>query len=583
MIGSCSSTSEERRRSEVEQGLRPAHALANDLGWSMAERMKHYGVPGASVAVVSQGKLVWTGYYGTTDKVAGKQVNATTLFQAASISKPITAYGVLKLAEQDELELDSNVNRLLTSWQLEENEFTKEQSVTLRHLLSHTGGISIHGFLGYQRGEPIPTLHQILDSDDPANSWVVRPIQKVGEGFRYSGGGYCIVQQLLIDQRKMDFPTLMAELVLNPLMMNNSTFTQPASDSILANAASGYLPNGSLVEGRRHIYPEMAAAGLWTTAEDLARFGLALQSRYPEEPAALHMLTPFYEEVGLGMFLDDREGEWYFQHAGWNEGFSSKLIFGRDRDYGVVVMINANQPDFIEEVIRSVAAAYAWHNYLPPVYEELALEKQETDQIIGRYAYSKDQVVSVFSRSDSLYLSYLNEEPQLLVRVGPNLFLRREKEYLVRFGMDSLQTYQLSFELPQARENASDFFIKLNAAEKVPFDHILEGNWKRAHQAYAELDKKHPSDPDLREYRFYQRAERLKDQKNLRAAVELLKINTELHPGSATAFHRLADAYLEVHDAEEALRNYKKSVKFYPQNEEAQKMIEKLEVPKGEI
>lgn len=581
--------SEEDRKSSVLRSLRPIHTISGDQGWHLEERMEHYGVPGVSIAVVANGMVEWSGNFGVKDRISLEEVTESTLFQAASISKPVTALGTLQLAKSRQWDIRADVNSLLTSWQVEENVHTKEAAVTIAGLLSHTAGISIHGFRGYNIGEEVPSLIQVLNSSGPANSWVVRPILVPGEQFRYSGGGYCILQQLLMDQTLQSFPSLMQEVVLEPLGMTSSYFLQPLPDTLLNRAATGYLPSGRMVEGRRHTYPELAAAGLWTTAADLATFGIALQKSYQGHPIPSFedrlselMLSPEHENVGLGIFLNDYKGEPYFQHGGWNEGFSSQLTFHRDRGYGVVVMTNANQPEFIEEVIRGVAEVYGWHAYLPPTHRALKYTAEDAQSIAGRYRYSDDQIVQIYEESDSLFLQYLNEQRQELIKIDHNLFARRHRRSYVMVDVDSVGIRHLIFK-QEPSDTATYDYPLMTLDERVPFEWILEDNYEAARKAYFTLEKKHPQSSDLNEYHIYNRADRLLEQEREETALALLKINTELKPGSSTAFHRLADLYLQMKNEELALRNYKKSLKFYPQNEEARNKIEELENPKAEI
>ncbi|MCW8997458.1 MAG: beta-lactamase family protein, partial [Kangiellaceae bacterium] len=338
----------------IEKGLRGSVIFKGDPSWSIEERMKHHGVPGVSVAVIKDFKVHWVKTYGITDKETGQPVTENTLFQAGSISKPVAAYGALKLVEQNRLGLDEPVNKKLVSWKIPENDFTKKRPVALKHLLNHSGGLTVHGFPGYSVDAPVPTIRQILDGQEPANTAAVRVDMEPETQMRYSGGGYTVLQQLVIDVTKKDYPQTMNELVLGPIKMQRSTYEQPLPPGKLKFAAAGYLPNKNPVPGKRHTYPEMAAAGLWTTAEDLAKFAIDVQSAIKEGNSKVlskrmtdKMLTPYVSpNTGLGFFLENRDGEEYFAHGGWDEGFSANLIAHKTRGFGVVVMINSNHPAF---------------------------------------------------------------------------------------------------------------------------------------------------------------------------------------------------------------------------------------------
>ncbi len=244
--------------------------------------MKLFHVPGLSVAVFDQGKILWARGYGVTEAGSNHPVTTHTLFQAGSISKPVTAAATLALVEQGKLALDEDVNLKLRTWKLPENEFTRDQKVTLRRILSHTAGLTVHGFPGYASAdaathttaEPIPTVVQVLDGAKPANTKPVRVEMVPGTKFQYSGGGVTVEQLLVTEAEGKLFPQIMRERVLDKIGMADSTFEQPLPPARMAMAASGTQSDGSVLPGKRHIYPEMAAAGLWTTASDLAKFAI---------------------------------------------------------------------------------------------------------------------------------------------------------------------------------------------------------------------------------------------------------------------------------------------------------------------
>ena len=193
----------------VENGLLPANVFKGDQPWTLQERMQHYGVPGVGIAVIHDSKVAWFKTYGLADRETGELAKNSTLFQAGSVSKPVAAFGALQMVEAGELSLDNDVNVSLKSWELPENEFTTDSKVTLKQLLSHTGGLTVHGFGGYAVGDEVPVVIQVLDGSGPANSAPVRVDKAPGEGFRYSGGGYTITQLMMTDASGKPFEVLM--------------------------------------------------------------------------------------------------------------------------------------------------------------------------------------------------------------------------------------------------------------------------------------------------------------------------------------------------------------------------------------
>lgn len=244
---------------------------------SLTDRMAALHVPGVSIAVIHHGSIDWAQGFGVAG-LDGSPVRANTLFQAGSISKPLAAMAVLRLAEEGKLSLDVDVNTLLTSWKLPASSVAEGKPVTLRELLCHTGGLTVHGFPGYEARLPIPTLIQVLDGTPPANSPAIRIEAAPEARWKYSGGGYVIMQQIVVDTVRLPFPAFLYDTVLARIGMAHSTYQQPLPASLRSSAAIPYDGNGVPVPGGSHTYPELAAAGLWTTPSDLARYIIEIQT-----------------------------------------------------------------------------------------------------------------------------------------------------------------------------------------------------------------------------------------------------------------------------------------------------------------
>lgn len=427
----------------VEEGLRTPVMFTGDSRWTIEERMIHYGVPGVSIAVIDDFKMVWRKSYGIKDKGSGEKVTVDTLFQAASISKPVTAMGVLKMVEEKQLQLEQPVNKQLRSWRLPENRLTRKQPVLLSHLLSHSAGLTVHGFPGYAFDKKIPRLQQILDGRSPANTDPVRVVILPGTKYRYSGGGYTVIQQLMTDVSKQPFPELMARTVLSPIGMVNSSYEQTLSPKQLKQVASGYFPDKSAVKGKYHRYPEMAAAGLWSTATDLAKFAIDLQlsikgqgGKVLSQQMAQKMVSPSIDDfIGLGLFFHNN-GEKiadYFRHSGWDEGFSSQLVAHKHHGYGVVILTNSNHPAFVSELVNSVAAAYQWQDYLMPTLTALPISATDIRRISGTFESSDELELKVFSENGKLYSQYTDAPKHELLKIGDNQYIRRSSPNRITF------------------------------------------------------------------------------------------------------------------------------------------------------
>ena len=402
----------DQRIERIENGLLPPALLKGETAVRMrlADRMQHYKTPGVSIAVINDGQIEWARGYGFLEVGGSEPVTTKTLFQAASISKPLTAMATLHLVEQRKLSLDGDVNEKLLSWKIPENEFTKEQKVTLRRLLTHSAGVTVPGFLGYPAGEPLPNLRQILDGHPPANSAPIRVDILPGSKWRYAGGGYIVLQQLLMDVTGKSFPEFMQKMVLQKLGMTHSTFEQPLSPHRAVVAAAGHLPDGKEIKGKWFVYPEQAPAGLWTTPTDLARFVIELQkSRVGKSNKLLstamtkQMLTPQFENNGLGLFVEGQGDSARFGFAGANVGFKCRMEGYMNREQGVVVMTNSeNGAQLIAEILRSVAAEYGWPDFHPKEKAIAKVDPRVYDAYVGEYEIAQGFIVTVMRESDKL-------------------------------------------------------------------------------------------------------------------------------------------------------------------------------------
>lgn len=357
----------EGQQSPNRQGLDP---------FTLQEVMQKYRVPGASVAVIKDFGVHWAKGFGTADVETALPVGAHTLFQAASISKPVMAMAVLKAVQDGRMSLDADINTILKSWKLRQGEFAGTP-VTPRALLSHTSGAGDgFGFPGYHPSQPRPTLVQILDGQNPSNVGAVFFERPPFTGFKYSGGGATIMQLAVMDTFGKPFPEIMREYVLEPLDMADSTFEQPLPSARDTTAARAHSWEGKAMDAKWHVYPEYAAAGLWTTPTDLARFVIEVQqalrglrSRVLSLLMAREMVAP----VGMGPYavglrVQQRGGGWYFDHAGSNWGFHCRLVAHIRKGYGMVVMTNGDSGiPVIDEIEARVASAYDWDSLDKPI------------------------------------------------------------------------------------------------------------------------------------------------------------------------------------------------------------------------
>ena len=395
LIG-CSSESEKEnqllseRITRIENGLQPNFQIRGDSipNYTIEERLKELGIPGLSIAVLHKGQIEWAKGYGVADSSENRLVTSETMFLAGSISKPVAAIRAHQLAEEGIINLDSNVNTYLSSWKLPENEFTEKEKVTTRRILNHTAGLTVWGFPGYDKGDTIPGVPEVLDGKGNTDS--VRVYKEPGESWKYSGGGYTIMQLMITDLERKSFPDIMQKNVLNPLGMTTSTFENPLPQQHHSIAATGYRTNGEEVEGKWPIYPEMAAAGLWTTPSQLILWAKEIQQIQQTQKDGLlkvetvnEMLTPGMNNHGLGPGVSEHT----YGHGGGDEGFRANLVVWKNHPIALVVMVNSDNGSIIQELILSVAEEYELPGIEPNIRKVMIKSIEERNPMVGTYEF----------------------------------------------------------------------------------------------------------------------------------------------------------------------------------------------------
>lgn len=389
------------RIQRIEDGLLPAAVLAGGEvpTFTIEERMKLYNVPGLSIAVINDGEVEWARGYGVLELGSDHPVDTHTLFQAASISKPVVATLALRSVEMGLVNLDAPLNDVLKAWKIPENEYTRVRPPTLRQLLGHRAGLTVHGFRGYTEGEPIPTVYQILDGAEPANNDPIVVDIPPDTQTRYSGGGYVLLQLLLIELHDRPFRESMRRYVLEPAGMADSAIAYPLDTELRINAASGHRPNGDLIEGKYRVHPEIGAGGLWATATDLARWAVAIQGSFAgregallEEATAKEMLTP-RGAWGLGPEVTSgAAGDVIFFHDGSNAGYFCRLVAYTERGQGVAVMVNGDDSTIVAELVRAVAREYGWPDFQVEIKETVELSPEQMARFAARYGFGNMEI-----------------------------------------------------------------------------------------------------------------------------------------------------------------------------------------------
>lgn len=361
--------------------------------FELAARMAHYGVPGVSVAIIDDCRIVNARGFGTSAG-SGVPIAPSTLFQAGSISKTVTAVAALRLVDQGALQLDSDVRPLLTSWAQKEGPAGSRSPITLRRLLNHTAGLNEIGGEGYSPSAPLPTLTQIINGTAPANTPPVFIETEPGKKWAYSSGGYYLIQALMTSATGGSFPRLAQRLVFSPAGMTRSSFAQPldAAKSRLAAKAAG--PDGSPMPGGWRVNPELAAGGLWTTPIDLAQLLIALtrdirgeRHRLLSPEGVRQMMKPGLGNWGLGVELGSKDGPRRIGHTGHNIGYASQYVMYPDTCQGAVVMTNGDEGGWlITEIFRAISDTYHWPEPHPSTVQAAApLTEAIARKFVGTY------------------------------------------------------------------------------------------------------------------------------------------------------------------------------------------------------
>jgi CubicO group peptidase (beta-lactamase class C family) len=536
----------------IEAGLLPAvQVRGEDVRLALEARMRELEIPALAIAVFADYELQWVKTYGLADVEKGIRATDETTFLAGSISKSVNALGQLQAVADGVLSLDAPINDALTSWKLPENELTRAKPVTLRMLLSHTAGTTVHGFRGYFEGEKVPTIVETLDGLPPANHPPIRVDLAPGTKFRYSGGGTTISMLALSERRKQPYAALMQARVLAPLGMTHSSYDQ-ASAARTRFGATGYDRDGAAIKGGRIIAPEMAAAGLWTTPSDLARFFIEIakaragKSKLVTKEIALQMTTKVADieggpdGIGLGVFLNERNGTTWFGHGGSHIGFQCDAMTSLDGGNGIVIMASSeNGFRIFAEIQRAIFAEYGWAGADAPIVR-VALAPANRDRFAGKYVFD-GHPVEIVQQGDALALRVPFAETSTTVAVAPDKLVVREDGGELRLRADG-NLDVIARGRPQRIATKSDAH---------PLFLLEAGKLQEAAAALKRIENARDVENDINNRGYQLVKSRPKD------ALALFELNAAAFPESANAHDSLGEAYATTGDKANAIAEYK--------------------------
>ena len=398
----------------VEQGLRQPVVFENETvsTFSVLDRLSFYKVPGLSFALINKGKVAWSNGYGNLSSSSDKPVTRNTVFQAASIAKPVTAFAVMRMQDTGKIDISKPINAYLKSYQLAGAQPGAEKLISFENLLNHSSGLSAGGYMGYVQGDAIPTDVQTLLGQEPANTKAVAVELAAGKQVMYSGAGYTVAEVALQDEFGKPFEQLMASWVLQPLNMQHSSFDMAYPQQADVEIALGHDSAGVVIEGGWRVHPEQAAAGLWSTAADMANLAVELTKGYHgkseviSERSARQMLAPVKPEEDLSgyfggqpamSFVTDGKGERFlFKHNGGNMGYRSFMLMYPETGNGAVFLTNSDAGFSVGfDLIRAASAVYNWPDYKAKTYKRRQVDMAKQRLLLGDYVFDNGLQVSL--------------------------------------------------------------------------------------------------------------------------------------------------------------------------------------------
>ncbi|NQZ11469.1 MAG: serine hydrolase [Algicola sp.] len=565
-----------------------SHIDAGDgLTVTVEQAMAKSGLLGLSVAVIEDYKISWTKTWGVKNAKTKTAIDAQTSFSTASISKAITATVFAILAEKGLIDLDKPVALYLKSWQLPDNEFTQSTTITLRHLLSHTAGTTMHGFKDFYLGQTIPSLVDVLKGGPIPGTRTMDVDFNPGSQWRYSGGGYVIAQVAIEDHLGKSLAAIAQEHLFKPLGLENTTMWQPHQKGFLSNAATAHNRKGEVIG--LPICPQLAPSGMWSNPTDMATLIIEMQNALRGAPTkvistkvAKLVTTEVKMGIGLGWFVSDPIGNrGSFSHGGANTGTGGHIYGTMTEGYGIAVFGNGPngiRVPMLNKLKASIIKAHDWRIELPG---KEAMTAKMLKNIPGRYQFTvltPDDVLPIYAKDERLFTDMFGPEPTELFHIGDGTLLLRDFFGIkMKYAINPADNKPyLAMVSGDDRKVSTYDFVKLNGDSKSGGEWLEAGDYKQALKAYRANKPKNASAAQAREDRLNAMGYGAAGKKDLKKAIEILKLNVTLFPQSPNTYDSLAEVYMMDGQNGLAKQNYKMAVKLNPHNSNAVKMIEKL-------
>lgn len=430
------------RVENIEENLVPVHFLKNHSNrMSISEMMEKDRVPGVSIAFIENGNISWQKTYGYSNLQDSLPVTTKTLFNGASLSKPVAAMAALNLSEKGFIDLNEDVNAYLKNWKIPENKFTEEQKVTLKRLIGHTAGIINYVPQPYSLNDNSPNLVQMLSGTKPSVDLPASVIYVPGEQRKYSNPGYTIIQKMIEDVSDKNFESVIEEIIFKPSEMYDSSFEQPLPQNLLEKTATGYSKD---LKGYPYkLFPWKAAGGIWTTPTDLGKFIITLLEDYHSnkniilsKKMADSVFQKKSERLGFGKLFSPVKQDLLFEHWGSSPGFTCYMVASLNKKQGVVIMTNSdNGTILLSYIARSVAQEYNWDFLQPTIFKSFKLSVDEIMTYVGKFSGGdKEMVFEIYN--ENLVVSDIQNNRTKLIPVGEKKFILKETNNLYEFLTD---------------------------------------------------------------------------------------------------------------------------------------------------
>ncbi|MDP4536327.1 serine hydrolase domain-containing protein [Alkalimonas collagenimarina] len=443
----------------VEAGLRPPVKFAQEQvnTFTVTERLSHHKVPGISFALIQNGEVSWAQGYGTIAASSDQAVTVNTVFQAASIAKPVTVFAVMRMKDQGVIDIHADIETYVTSLTLAQGKQTAETPVTFKNILDHTSGLTAGGYLGYEKGAAIPSDVQTFNGEAPATNKAAKVETTPGTLVSYSGAGYTLAEIALSDTFQQPFEQVMDAWVLSQVGMENSSFAMdyPQKDGV--QAALGHEPSGKPITGGWRVHPEQAAAGLWSTPSDLAKLAIETtkayqgQSELLSQASSREMLAPvmpdqdlsdqFGGQPAMTFIVAGDDEQFLFKHGGGTRGYSCFMVMYPETGDGAVFMTNSDAGFSIGlEMLRAASFVYNWPDFKGKPFERRTVNRQDQTVFLGKYPFVAGWQADVIQldQADGIAVKFPNGDVYPLTAVqGDHAYVHEDTGVEVSFSLSA--------------------------------------------------------------------------------------------------------------------------------------------------